>query len=199
MHVREVADPGAGPHAPVLPLMPGVPERRSPRLRPQRRDEPLRRARRRLRQGDRGDDAAAPRRGVQEASSTRSTKRSRRARGARRARQRLDRQDAVDPALARRPPALHVPLHADLQLVAQPRRALVRRADGEEDQARHQPLPSGRLEHQDRRARPRPAPARRRRSGGSESRSKHIGRHGLEDERSRGSRSRPRSARAGRG
>ena len=35
--------------APVLPLMPGVPERQHPRLRPQRHHEPLRRARCRLR------------------------------------------------------------------------------------------------------------------------------------------------------
>ena len=40
-------------------------------------------------------------------------------RRARRARQLLDPQDPVDPALARPPPALHAPLHADLQLLAQ--------------------------------------------------------------------------------
>ena len=63
-------------------------------------------------------------------------------RRARRARQLLDPQDAVDPALARPPPALHVPLHPDLQLLAQPRRALVRRTDDEMDQARQRTAPS---------------------------------------------------------
>ena len=38
------------------------------------------------------------------------------------------------------PPALHAPLHAHLQLVAQPRRALVRRADHEVAQAQRPPL-----------------------------------------------------------
>ena len=40
------------------------------------------------------------------------------------------------------PPALHAPLHAHLQLLAQPRRALVRRADHEVDQARQPTAPS---------------------------------------------------------
>ena len=48
----------------------------------------------------------------------------------------------VDPALARPPSAVHAPLHADLQLLAEPRRALVRRADDEVDQARHATAPS---------------------------------------------------------
>ncbi len=61
----------------------------------------------------------------------------RRTRGAR---QLLDAQDAVDPALARPPPALQPPLHADLQLLAEPRRAVVCRADHEVDQARRPPL-----------------------------------------------------------
>ena len=38
------------------------------------------------------------------------------------------------------PPALHAPLHPDLQLLAEPRRALVRRADDEMDQAKRPPL-----------------------------------------------------------
>ena len=61
-------------------------------------------------------------------------------RRARRARQLLDPQDAVDPALACPPPALHAAFHADLQLLAEPRRALVRRADHEVDQTRRPPL-----------------------------------------------------------
>ena len=63
-------------------------------------------------------------------------------RRARRARQLLHPQDAVDAALAASPPALHPPFHADLQLLAQPRRALVRRADDEMDQARQRTAPS---------------------------------------------------------
>jgi hypothetical protein len=49
-------------------------------------------------------------------------------------------QDPVDSALASAPPALHAALHPHLQLVAQPRRALVRRTDHEVDQALSPPL-----------------------------------------------------------
>ena len=52
----------------------------------------------------------------------------------------LEEQDPVDPALAYPPPALHAALHADLQLLAQPRRTLVRRTNHEMDQARQPPL-----------------------------------------------------------
>src|SRR5262249_17050839 len=58
------------------------------------------------------------------------------------ARQLLDPQDSLDPALAPAPPPLHASFHADLQLLAQPRRALVRRANDEVDQARDTPLRS---------------------------------------------------------
>jgi len=99
--------------APVLPLMPGVPARQThdyvrngttnlyaaldvasgqviSEMTPRHRAEEFRR----FPQPDRQLGAGPPRR-------------------ARRARQLLDTQDAVDPALARPPPALHVPLHAD--------------------------------------------------------------------------------------
>src|SRR5207244_12950140 len=49
-------------------------------------------------------------------------------------------QDTVDPALARSPPALHAPLHTDLQLLAESRRALVRRVDDEVDQTKRPPF-----------------------------------------------------------
>src|SRR5439155_286870 len=62
-------------------------------------------------------------------------------RRARRARQLLDPQNAIDPALAPPPPTLHAPFHANLQLLAQPRRALVRRTNDEVDQAQRPPLP----------------------------------------------------------
>src|SRR5262245_42501366 len=57
-----------------------------------------------------------------------------------RSRHLLDPQDALDPTPAPPPPAFHRPIHPDLQLRAEPRRALVRRADHEMDQARHPPL-----------------------------------------------------------
>jgi transposase len=60
--------------------------------------------------------------------------------GARRARQLLHPQDALDPTLACPPSALHAPLHPDLQLLAESRRALVRRTDHEMDQTRQPPL-----------------------------------------------------------
>src|SRR6185436_1573990 len=63
-----------------------------------------------------------------------------RSRRACRARQLIDVQNARDPALARSPPALHAPLHPDLQLLAEPGRALVRRTDDEMDQTRQPPL-----------------------------------------------------------
>jgi hypothetical protein len=76
------------------------------RLRPQRDDQPLRGARRRLRQRDRRDDATASRRGVPALPQSDRQVGAGRARRAPGARQLLDPQDAVDPALARPPPAL---------------------------------------------------------------------------------------------
>ena len=49
-------------------------------------------------------------------------------------------QDAGDPALAGRPPALRLALHPDQRVVAEPRRALVRRTDQQAAQARRAPL-----------------------------------------------------------
>jgi len=49
-------------------------------------------------------------------------------------------QGADDPALARAPPPLQLPLHPDLYELAQPRRALVRRADHEVAPPRHAPI-----------------------------------------------------------
>jgi hypothetical protein len=61
-------------------------------------------------------------------------------RRSRRAGQLLDAQDPIHPALAAAPPAVHLALHAHLQLVAEPRRALVRRADHQMDQTKRPPL-----------------------------------------------------------
>ena len=48
-------------------------------------------------------------------------------------------QDAVDPELVRQAPALSRPLHADLRVVAEPRRALVRRAHEQTTASRRAP------------------------------------------------------------
>jgi transposase len=60
-----------------------------------------------------------------------------------RARQLLHAQDAVDQALARRPSALQAALHADVELVDQPRRTLVRGTHHQVAQARRAPLSPG--------------------------------------------------------
>ena len=63
--------------------------------------------------------------------------------GARHRRQLIHAQDPGHPPLAPAPPPLHVPLHAHLQLLAQPRGALVRRAHRALAQARQPPLDEG--------------------------------------------------------
>ena len=55
-------------------------------------------------------------------------------------RQRIDPQDAGDPEMACRPSSLRVALHTNVELVAESRRALVRRAEQQETEARHAPL-----------------------------------------------------------
>jgi transposase len=87
----------------------------------------------------------------------------RRARGAPDPRQRLDAQDAGDQEVACRPPALCPPLHPDQRLPAQPRRALVRRANDQEAAPRHPPLgPPAQRRHPrlDRDLEPQPTPLR---------------------------------------
>jgi hypothetical protein len=114
---------------PMLPLMPGVPARQT--------HDYVRNGTTNLYAAldvasgnrDRRDDAAPPRRGVPALLEPGRHVGAGGPRRARRARQLLDAQDAVDPALAAPPPALHISLHPDLQLLAQPHRALVRRAD----------------------------------------------------------------------
>ncbi len=102
--------------APVLPLMPGVPERHTHDYVRNGTTNLYAALDHRLRSGDRRDDSPPPRRGVP------SLLEPDRALGAlpprrpRRARQLLDPQDAADPALALAPSALHPALHADLQL-----------------------------------------------------------------------------------
>src|SRR5206468_1230816 len=121
---REVADPGARPLGAGAAADAGGACATEPRLPPPRHHQPLRRARRRLGPGDRGDDAAASRRGVPPLPQPDRQLGAGAPRRARRARQLVDPQNTVDPALAPPPPALHAPLHTDLQPLAQPRRAL---------------------------------------------------------------------------
>ena len=97
---REVADPGARPHGAGAAADAGRAGAADPRLHPQRHHQPLRRARRRLRPGDRRDDAAASRRGVPPLPQPDRHIGAGTPRRARRARQLLDPQDPVDPALA---------------------------------------------------------------------------------------------------
>ena len=89
--------------APVLAADAGRARAAHPRLRPQRHHQPLRRARCRLRPGDRGDDAAPSCRGVPPLPQPDRRSVPGAPRRPRRARQLLDPQDAVDPALAGAP------------------------------------------------------------------------------------------------
>jgi transposase len=82
-----------------------------PRLRSPRHHQPLRGARRRLGDGDRRHLAAPSRRGVPPLPEPDRWLAAGAHRRARRARQLLHPQDAIDPALASAPPALHAPLH----------------------------------------------------------------------------------------
>ena len=81
-----------------------------------------------------------PRDRVQEVPADDRPRRTRRARRARRARQQLDPQDAGDPALADRSPTLRRCTSPRPELLAEPRRAVVRRTDHQKAQTRHSPL-----------------------------------------------------------
>ena len=114
--------------APVLPLIPGTPERRTHDYRRQWHHQPLRRLGCRFGPRDRRHDATASRRGVPAVLEPDRPQRSRRLGRPRHRRQQRHPQDPSDPAMAAAPSPVHAPLHADLQLMAEPRRALVRRA-----------------------------------------------------------------------
>ena len=126
--------------APILPMLPGHAAARHPRLQALRHLEPLRRAGPHHRQGDRLAAQPPSRDRVQEVPADARPRSPRRARRAPRARQQLHAQDAGDQALAARAPPLRLALHPDQQLVAEPRRALVRRADHQEAPPRRAPL-----------------------------------------------------------
>jgi len=126
--------------APVLPLMPGVPERRSHDY--VRHGTTNLYAALDVASGQVIADtlAAPPRRGVPPLPQPDRKVGTGRARCPHRARQLLDPQDTLDPALASAPPSLHASLQPDLQLVDQPRRALVRRTNDQLAQALRAPL-----------------------------------------------------------
>ena len=83
---------------------------------------------------------APPQRGVPEVPGSRRGQRSARPRHPHRHGQLLDPQDEDDPRLVRPASALACPFHADLCLMAQPGRALLRRSDGKADPARRSPI-----------------------------------------------------------
>ena len=137
---REDPDPSARSHLAGASAAPGAPRAAHPRLRAWRHDQPLRRPRRRLGSGHRRHDRAASCRRVPEVLEPDQPQRARGPRRPPRRRQRLDPQDPRDPAVAAAPPAIPPPLHAHLQLVDQPRRALVRRAHQQVAPPRHPPI-----------------------------------------------------------
>jgi transposase len=118
--------------APVLPLIPGTPERRTHDYR--RHGTTNLYAALDVASGlrDHRHDATASRRGVPALLEPDRPQRSRRLGRPRHRRQQRHSQDPSNPAMAAAPSPVRAPLHADLQLMAEPRRALVRRA--------HQPL-----------------------------------------------------------
>ena len=147
--------------APILPMLPGTPATRDPRLQALGHLQPLRRTGHHHGQGHRVTTCPPPRDRVQE------VPRHARSRGplpARRSphpRQRLHPQDASDPTLAGRPPPIRPALHANLKLMAEPRRTLVLRTDNQKAAPR-QPHLSATTQHRhprlDQQLEPKPPP-----------------------------------------
>ena len=108
---------------PVLPMMPGMPERRSPRLRPPRHHQPVRRVQHRRRHRDQRAAPPAPGGGVQEVPDADRQGRARRAGRAPGLRQPRHAQDPRDPAVAGPPPPVPPALHPDRIVLDQPGRA----------------------------------------------------------------------------
>src|SRR5215475_6998833 len=111
--------------APVLPMLPGVPERRS--FDYARHDRLVRRAEHRHRQGHRQAVRPAPGGGLPRLPGRDRPPGPRWPGRPRNMRQPLRPQGTCGPALAAGPPALRAPLHPDLRLMDQPGRAMVRR------------------------------------------------------------------------
>ena len=116
------------------------PATRDPRLQALGHLQPLRRAEHHDRQGHRRAARPPPRDRVQEVPADHRPRGPRRGRRPLGPRQQLHAQDAGDPHLAGRPPTLRLALHSHQLVLAEPRRALVRRADDQEAAPRHAPL-----------------------------------------------------------
>ena len=125
---REVPDPGAGPHRADPADAARDAAARHPRLQAPRHLQPVRRAGPHHRQGHRLAALPPPRDRVQAVPPADRRRGPRRAGRAPRPRQLLHPQDPGDQALAARPPPLRPALHPDQRELAEPRRALVRRA-----------------------------------------------------------------------
>ncbi len=126
--------------APILPMLPGTPERATHDYKRSRHLQPLRRAGSHHRPGDRPAAHPPPRDRVQEVPADPRPRGPHRARRAPRPRQLIHPQDPGHPEMARRSPAVRPALHTDLELVAEPRRALVRRAHQQTPAPRRTPL-----------------------------------------------------------
>ena len=138
---REVPDPGAGSH-PADPADAARAARaRDPRLQAPRHLQPLRRAGHQHRQGDRLAAQPPSRDRVQAVPADARSRGPGRARRARRSSTtaRTHKTPAIQ-QVADRAPALRAALHPDLRQLAEPRRALVRRADQQEAPPRRAPL-----------------------------------------------------------
>src|SRR5215210_5966254 len=140
LFVDKVHDPGARPHRAGPADAPRHARARHPRLPPRRHLQPLRRAGPHHRQSHRPPARPPPRDRVQAVSGHHRPRSPRRSRRPHRARQQLHPQDTGDPEVAARAPPLPAALHAHQRVLAQPRRALVRRTHQQAAQARHPPL-----------------------------------------------------------
>jgi site-specific DNA recombinase len=136
---REGPDPGARSFGADPARAAGHAGADEPRLQAQRHQQPVRRAGRRDRQGHPPAARPPPRDRVQKVPAKDRQASPSRARRPPDPRQLLDPQDSGDQQVAGRPSALSPALHPDQRQLAEPRRALVRRADRPQAQARRAP------------------------------------------------------------
>ena len=139
--LRRREDRGAGPGPHPARAAVAAPHARAahPRLRPPRHDRPVRGAEPGHRGGHPPAHRPPPGDRVQEVLGPHRPHRPPRPHGACRVGQLLHPQDPCHPTLAGPPPSLRVPLHADVELMDEPRRTMVRRAHHEVATTRHPP------------------------------------------------------------
>src|SRR5512132_3998288 len=125
---REEPDPGARPHPARLADEEGTSRHDDPRLHPPRHHDLVRRPERARRPGDRAVRAAPPPPGVPALPQPPRARHPGRQAGPCRARQLRQPHASQGPGRARSPPALDLPLHADLGFLPQCRRGLLRQA-----------------------------------------------------------------------